>query len=394
MRILAIESSCDETAAAVVVDGRRVRSNVVASQAELHAETGGVVPEVAARAHLRQLIPVARRALRDAECGWDELDAIAATAGPGLPGALVVGLNAARGMAYARGLPLIPVDHIEGHVRANWLDADPPPLPAIALVVSGGHTELLLMTEAGTFERLGGTRDDAAGEAFDKVARLLGLGYPGGPEVSQLAATATERRFRLPRAWLRGNDDFSFSGLKTAVLHAVEARVESAGAPAAAEIAWAFEESVADVLSRKLVAAAEREGVASVLVAGGVAANRRIRERVRERSPLPVFIPPPALCTDNAAMIGAAADVHPEAMVAPEAALDIDPTPYRSRGLRPAPDASRLSLGSSRGGRRRGGAARRVDVDSGDQAGPPETGQTPQPPRSHQRSWRWSSPCA
>jgi N6-L-threonylcarbamoyladenine synthase len=332
MRILAIESSCDETAAAVVVDGRRVRSNVVASQAELHAETGGVVPEVAARAHLRQLIPVARRALRDAECGWDELDAIAATAGPGLPGALVVGLNAARGMAYARGLPLIPVDHIEGHVRANWLDADPPPLPAIALVVSGGHTELLLMTEAGTFERLGGTRDDAAGEAFDKVARLLGLGYPGGPEVSQLAATATERRFRLPRAWLRGNDDFSFSGLKTAVLHAVEARVESAGAPAAAEIAWAFEESVADVLSRKLVAAAEREGVASVLVAGGVAANRRIRERVRERSPLPVFIPPPALCTDNAAMIGAAADVHPEAMVAPEAALDIDPTPYRSRG--------------------------------------------------------------
>jgi N6-L-threonylcarbamoyladenine synthase len=332
MRILAIESSCDETAAAVVVDGRRVRSNVVASQAELHAETGGVVPEVAARAHLRQLIPVVRRALRDAECGWADLDAIAATAGPGLPGALVVGLNAARGMAYARGLPLIPVDHIEGHVRANWLDADPPPLPAVALVVSGGHTELLLMTENGALERLGGTRDDAAGEAFDKVARLLGLGYPGGPEVSRLAATATERRFRLPRAWLRGNDDFSFSGLKTAVLHAVEA----AEAPPAAEVAWAFEESVADVLSRKLVAAAEREGVASILVAGGVAANRRIRERVRERSPLPVFIPPPALCTDNAAMIGAAADVHPEAMVAPEAALDIDPTPYRSRVPRAA----------------------------------------------------------
>ena len=333
MNILAIESSCDETAAAVVADGRRIRSNVVASQSALHAETGGVVPEVAARAHLQVLAPVIRQALRDAECDWHDLDAIAATAGPGLPGALLVGLNAARGVAFARGLPFIPVDHIEGHVRANWLREDEPPLPALALVVSGGHSELLLMTEDGAFERLGGTRDDAAGEAFDKVARLLGLGYPGGPVVSQLALDATERRLRLPRAWLGGSDDFSFSGLKTAVLRMVEG-ADGDGAPPRAEVAWAFEESVADVLSKKTARVAAREGVASVLVAGGVAANRRIRALVNERSPVPVFIPPPELCTDNAAMIGAAAAVHPEQAVRPETAIDIDPTPYRSRTRR------------------------------------------------------------
>ena len=215
--LLAVESSCDETAAAVVVDGRRMLSNVVASQAELHSASGGVVPEVAARQHVRALVPVVRRALADAECSWDRIDAVAATAGPGLPGALIVGLNAARGIAYARGLPFIATDHIEGHVCANWLGPGEPPLPALALVVSGGHTELLLMRDHGDFERLGGTRDDAAGEAFDKVARLLGLGYPGGPPLSRLAATATDRTLKLPRAWLRGNDDYSFSGLKTAV---------------------------------------------------------------------------------------------------------------------------------------------------------------------------------
>jgi N6-L-threonylcarbamoyladenine synthase len=327
VNILAIESSCDETAAAVIADGRRIRSNVVASQAELHAETGGIVPEVAARAHLQVLTPIIRQALRDAECNWDDLDAVAATAGPGLPGALLVGLNAARGVAFARGLPFIPVDHIEGHVRANWLDSEPPPLPALALVVSGGHSELLLMTEAGTLERLGGTRDDAAGEAFDKVARLLGLGYPGGPVVSQLALEATDRTLRLPRAWLGDTDDFSFSGLKTAVLHTVQ----QDPAPPAAEVAWAFEESVADVLSKKAARIAEREGVASLLVAGGVAANRRIRELVRQRSRVPVFIPPPELCTDNAAMIGAAAAVHTDQAIRPEAPIDIDPTPYRSK---------------------------------------------------------------
>ena len=326
--ILALESSCDETAAAVVVDGRRMLSNVVASQTELHEITGGVVPEVAARQHLRAIVPVVRQALEDAECGWDRIDAIAATAGPGLPGALVVGLNAGRGLAFARGLPFIPTDHIEGHVSANWLgaigeDGVPPPLPALALVVSGGHTELLLMREDGRFRRLGGTRDDAAGEAFDKVARLLGLGYPGGPAVSALAAEAERHRFRLPRAWLRGTDDWSFSGLKTAVQRVLT----EADPPPLAQVADAFEESVADVLSAKTAFAAEREGVRSVLVAGGVAANPRLRARIRERvRGIPVFVPPPELCTDNAAMIAAAAARHLDAAVDPASALDIHST--------------------------------------------------------------------
>jgi len=324
-RILAIESSCDETAAAVVVDGRRALSSVVASQDQLHAATGGVVPEVAARQHLRAVLPVVREALRQAECGWDDLDAIAATAGPGLPGALVVGLNAARGVAYGRGLPLIPVDHIEGHVCANWLGAEEPPLPALALVVSGGHTELLLMEDHGRFRRLGGTRDDAAGEAFDKVARLLDLGYPGGPPLSALALTAQDRSLKLPRAWLRGSDDFSFSGLKTAVLRTVEGD----DAPPAAEVAWAFEQSVADVLSRKASRVAEREGVQALLVGGGVAANAELRRQLAERAQLPLFIPPPALCTDNAAMIGAAAFRHLDQATDPAGPLDIFTTAGR-----------------------------------------------------------------
>ncbi len=324
--ILAIESSCDETAAAVIVDGRLIRSNVVASQTALHAITGGVVPEVAARQHLRAVVPVVRQALADAGCDWDAIDYVAATAGPGLPGALVVGLNAARGIAFARGLPFIPVDHIEGHVCANWLEAGDddgqPPLPALALAVSGGHTELLLMEAHGRFRRLGGTRDDAAGEAFDKVARLLGLAYPGGPAISALARQAGRHRLRLPRAWLRGTDDWSFSGLKSAV----QRLVAEPGAPPIAQIADAVEESVADVLATKTAHAAEREGVACVLLAGGVAANARLRERMRQRSGVPVFIPPPALCTDNAAMIGAAAFRHLDAAVSPSAPLDVHAT--------------------------------------------------------------------
>ncbi len=340
VRILAIESSCDETAAAIVDGGWRIRANVVASQSDLHSTTGGVVPEVAARQHLRALVPVVRKALADAETTWSQIDYVAATRGPGLPGALIVGLNAARGLAFARGLPLIPADHIEGHVRAAWLrDAveGAPPLPALALVVSGGHTELLLVLEDGAFERVGATRDDAAGEAFDKVARLLGLPYPGGPPISALAAQATERRLRLPRAWLRGTDDFSFSGLKTATRQLLE----EPAPPAGAEVAWAFEESVCDVLSLKAVRAAERLEVRALIIAGGVAANARLRQRVRERAAavgLPVCIPPPALCTDNAAMIAAAAHEHLDAAVDAAAPLDILPTASRvgsrSRAMR------------------------------------------------------------
>lgn len=297
---------------------------MVASQVALHTVTGGVVPEVAARQHLRAIVPVVRQALADAECSWDRIDYVAATAGPGLPGALVVGLNAARGLAFARDLPFIPVDHIEGHVAANWLGDDgPPPLPALALVVSGGHTELLLIEAVGRFRRLGGTRDDAAGEAFDKVARLLGLGYPGGPLISRLAATAGRHRVRLPRAWLRGTDDWSFSGLKSAV----QRMVTAPDAPPLEQIADAFEESVADVLATKAARAADREGVASLLLAGGVAANGRLRARVRERAAgIPVFIPAPILCTDNAAMIGAAAYHHLDMAVSPSSALDVHST--------------------------------------------------------------------
>ena len=329
MRVLAIESSCDETAAAVVTDGQIIESNIVASQSELHAKYGGIVPEVAARAHLQSIIPVVRQALVDAHVGWEDLDAISATRGPGLPSALVVGFGAARGLACGLGLPFVPVDHIEGHVMANWLiqkqTLDLPNLPAVALVVSGGHTELLLVEEGPVFKRLGGTRDDAAGEAFDKVARLLGLSYPGGPEVSKAASNAVVKKMHFPRAWLRGTDDFSFSGLKTAVYRSVEELQNSD----INEIAWAFQESVVDVLSKKAVYAAEREGAQSLLLAGGVAANSRLREIVQDRSTIPVHIPPPSLCTDNAAMIAAATRI--EMAISSDSLIDIDPTPYRSR---------------------------------------------------------------
>ena len=329
MRVLAIESSCDETAAAIVTDGQIIESNIVASQSELHAKYGGIVPEVAARAHLQSIIPVVRQSLTDAHVEWGDLDAIAATRGPGLPSALVVGFGVARGLAFGLGLPLIPVDHIEGHVMANWLiqnqTLDLPDLPAVALVVSGGHTELLLVEDGPVFKRLGGTRDDAAGEAFDKVARLLGLSYPGGPEVSRAASNAAVRKMHFPRAWLRGTDDFSFSGLKTAVYRSVEELQN----PDINEIAWAFQESVVDVLSKKAIHVAEREGARSLLLAGGVAANMRLREIVQERSTVPVYIPPPFLCTDNAAMIAAA--VRIEMAIDPNRLIDIDPTPYRSR---------------------------------------------------------------
>ena len=330
MKLLAIESSCDETAAAVIEDGHRILSSVVASQVNDHARYGGVVPELASRQHLRHIQPVIEAALAESGVALDELDAVTGTRGPGLAGSLLVGYNAAKAIAYGCGLPFLGANHLEGHVYANWLTEGPPPrFPALCLVVSGGHTDLVLMREHGSFERIGGTRDDAAGEAFDKVARLLGLPYPGGPPISRAAAGATVRKLRLPRAWLGESDDFSFSGLKTAVLTIVQ----SEGAPPAAEIAWAFEESVVDVLSKKAARAAECEGVASLLVAGGVAANRRLRERVVERATVPVHVPPIALCTDNAAMIAAAAFRHLDDAVAPESALDIIPTAVR-RGRR------------------------------------------------------------
>ncbi|RMF30034.1 MAG: tRNA (adenosine(37)-N6)-threonylcarbamoyltransferase complex transferase subunit TsaD, partial [Chloroflexi bacterium] len=230
MRILAIETSCDETAAAVIEDGRRILSNVVASQIDLHARYGGVFPEMASRAHIEAIVPVIQEALAKAHVGWRDLHAVAVTRGPGLAGSLLVGVNAAKGIALGRDLPLLGINHLEGHIYAHWLEtesegaADPDALefPLLCLIVSGGHTELVLMQDHGRYRRLGGTRDDAAGEAFDKVGRLLGLPYPGGPAIERVARKGDPARLRFPRAWLEGSWDFSFSGLKTAVLRVVK----------------------------------------------------------------------------------------------------------------------------------------------------------------------------
>ncbi len=298
MKILGIETSCDETAAAVVEDGERILSNVIASQVDIHARYGGVVPEVASRQHILSIIPVIEEAISKTE--WGELSAIAATIGPGLSGSLIVGVNVAKAIAYSRSLPLIGVNHIEGHIYANWLSRpQKPDFPLLSLVVSGGHTELVLMKGHGDYLVLGKTRDDAVGEAFDKVARILGLGYPGGPAIERAAIGGNPSSYHLPRAWLKGSCDFSFSGLKTAVLRLVEARSDLP----VYDLASSFQEAVVDVLVTKTVDAARRYHVGQILLAGGVAANLRLREAMAQRSPLPLIIPEPLLCTDNAAMI-------------------------------------------------------------------------------------------
>jgi N6-L-threonylcarbamoyladenine synthase len=315
-RVLAIETSCDETGVAVVVGGRRLVSNQVATQIALHAETGGIVPEVAARQQLRWITPTLRAALDDAG-GWSQVDAIAVTYGPGLIGSLLVGVNVARALAAARDLPLVGINHIEGHIYANWLADVPaahplpaePPFPLVCLVVSGGHTQLVLMEDHGRYRLLGQTADDAAGEAFDKVGRLLGLPYPGGPAISA-AAEHAQPTLRFPRARTDGRYDFSFSGLKTAVLREVEG-YRRRGDPIPVDgLAAAFEEAVVDALARKTVAAATDHGAAAVALGGGVAANRALRATLRERLDahgLPLLVPRPEWCTDNGAMIGAAA---------------------------------------------------------------------------------------
>lgn len=358
LTILALETSCDETAAAVVRGGRSVLTNVVASQMDMHQRYGGVVPEIASRQHIISLAPVVEEALAALPGGWADLDAVAATHGPGLSGALLTGLNAAKAIAWQRGLPFVGVNHLEGHIYANWLlndgQAQPPQFPLVALVVSGGHTLLALLRGHGQYELLGQTRDDAVGEAFDKVARILGLGYPGGPAVERAAVRGTGAS-PLPRAWLRDSYDFSFSGLKTAVLHKVQERQEHSGrltkpssaerkrpaakppkteqpeAPApldaqfVAQIAHAFQESVVDVLATKAADAAQRYGASEILLAGGVAANGRLREELTRRARVPVRYPPLVLCTDNAAMIAAAAFYRFDASAQSVWGLDVVP---------------------------------------------------------------------
>ncbi|HZW04210.1 MAG TPA: tRNA (adenosine(37)-N6)-threonylcarbamoyltransferase complex transferase subunit TsaD [Anaerolineaceae bacterium] len=313
-RVLGIESSCDETAAAVVENGRVLLSNVVASQVEIHARYGGVFPEVASRQHIRTIYAVVEEALAQAHLSLNEIDAVAVTRGPGLAGSLVVGLNTAKGLALGSDLPLVGVNHLEGHIYSAWVykpDATQPPPPApefplLALLVSGGHTELNLMTDHLQYQRLGSTLDDAAGEAFDKVARLLNLPYPGGPSIQEAAKGGNPEAFHFPRARLEGTWDFSFSGLKTAVLRAVRALEDQNRKLPVADLAASFQAAVVDVLVSKTLAAAQTHKAKSVLVAGGVSANAALRETIKERSPLPVSIPPLYLCTDNAAMIAAA----------------------------------------------------------------------------------------
>jgi N6-L-threonylcarbamoyladenine synthase len=307
MRILGIETSCDETAIGVVEDGTRLVANIVSSQVDLHAEYGGVVPELASRKHVEAIIPVYDEALRRAGSSLDEVDAFAVTYGPGLAGALLVGVNFAKALAWATGSPLIPINHLEGHIYAAWLNNETGPrFPSLVLIVSGGHSDVVLMSGHGQYRRLGQTVDDAAGEAFDKVARLLGLGFPGGPAIDRLAREhGAARALTLPRARLEGDYDFSFSGLKTKVQRIV--RGEEGESPEAAELAAAFQESVVDSLVTKALAAARQHGAREIILSGGVAANSELRRVLAERSPVPVVVPPPALCTDNGAMIAACA---------------------------------------------------------------------------------------
>ncbi len=319
MLILGIETSCDETSAAIVADGRRVLSNVISSQCELHAPFGGVVPEIASRQHLLNLRPVVRQAFSDAGVTFGDVDAVAVTRGPGLIGALLAGVSFAKAFAFARGLPVIGVDHIEGHIRACYLDGPEPPHPALALVVSGGHTNLFLLADEGRYRLLGKTRDDAAGEAYDKLAKRLGLGYPGGPVLDRLASRGDPRRhlLSLPHFSDGARYDFSFSGLKTQVLRRIENLGIEPLAPGEApeeredirDLAAGFQSAVVRALSRAVLRALEEVEVQALLLSGGVAANSALRARFREigaERGLPVFLPTIALSTDNAAMIAAA----------------------------------------------------------------------------------------
>jgi len=385
MLVLGIESSCDETGAAIVQDGRYLRSNVVASQIEIHNRYGGVVPEVASRQQLASIIPVIETALEQSGCSWDEIDAVAATYGPGLAGSLLVGLTVGKTLALAHDIPFLGVNHLEAHIYANWLrkgevapseissdmcgylEGDPL-LPLLCLVVSGGHSELVLVREHGQYQLLGKTRDDAAGEAFDKVARILGLSYPGGPSIQHAAqeveeeyrqqhrpVTQARNAYRLPRAWIRGTYDFSFSGLKTAMLHLAEGATEPReegkqvsvytrmgeqptqnGTSKVDLLASSFQEAVVEVLAVKTRLAAQEYGIKQVVLAGGVAANARLRERLtQELAPLAVNLryPPIEFCTDNAAMIAGTAFFHLCRGERHDLTLDVQPNlslPFRN----------------------------------------------------------------
>lgn len=328
MNILGIESSCDETAAAVVRNGNELLSNVVHSQIDIHAQYGGVIPEVAARSHIEMINPVINKALSDASMTWDDIDGIAVTYAPGLIGSLLVGTLAARTLAITKNKPLYPIHHVEAHVYANFITKQKEPLnfnlpnqqpsfPLLALIVSGGHTQLALFKNHGDYTLLGQTQDDAVGEAFDKVAKILGLPYPGGPAIAEAAKQGNAKAYSLPKAKLAGEFDFSFSGLKTAVLRAVQAELgvgtdfpsfklaELLNDQIRADFAASFQHTAIETLVDKTVAAFNSHSPASVVIAGGVAANQELRQQLAQRLPVDIEYAPPALCTDNGAMIAA-----------------------------------------------------------------------------------------
>jgi N6-L-threonylcarbamoyladenine synthase len=337
--ILGIETSCDETSVAVVENGTHILSNIVASQINLHAQYGGVFPEVASRAHIQAIHHVAQEALTAANVTLAAIDAIAVTRGPGLAGSLLVGMNFAKGLALSRGLPLVGVNHLEGHVYSLFLIERETPVafPVLCLIVSGGHTEIVLITDHGAYTQLGSTIDDAAGEAFDKVARLLGLSYPGGPIIERTAREGDPTAYDFPRAMRGEGYDFSFSGLKTAVLRAVQPPHEGKRQPKAegmtpdqmrddvnvADVAASFQAAVVDVLVEKTIHAAEAHHVTELWIAGGVSANQALRGAMEAASPIPVRVPPLKLCVDNAAMIAAAGYFRYAAGYRDDLALDV-----------------------------------------------------------------------
>jgi len=331
-RILAIETSCDETACAVLENGRELLSSIVASQMDIHARYGGVFPEVASRQHVLSIIPVVEQTLDQSNLTLKDIDAIAVTRGPGLAGSLVVGMNMAKGLALGTNLPMIGVNHLEGHIYSSWIynagEAAPPEpqFPLMALLVSGGHTELNLMTDHLTYQRLGATLDDAAGEAFDKVARLLGLPYPGGPSVQRAAETGNPTRFKFPRAKLDNPYDFSFSGLKTAVLYEVNRLKKESSTLPVEDLAASFQATVVDILFKKTIQAARDQDAKEILVAGGVSANHPLRQAFQSQEEFKVHIPPFSLCTDNAAMIAAAGYYRYSFGHVSELDIDVQPT--------------------------------------------------------------------
>ncbi len=310
MLVLGIESSCDETAAAVVADGTSLLSNVIASQIDVHEKFGGVVPEIASRKHIEVIIQVVEEALDEAGVTLDDIDGIAGTRGPGLIGSLLVGLSVAKSMAFMRGIPFVGVNHIEGHIAAIFLTETRPQFPFVALVVSGGHTNIYLVEDFGSFRTLGQTRDDAAGEAFDKGAKMLGLGYPGGVVIDRLSKGGNTAFVKFPRS-MKGSPDFSFSGLKTSLLYYIKKRETPITADELPHIAASYQDAIVDVLVEKTLRAAEEFSLSRVVIAGGVAANSRLREVFCERAGkrgVELFVPPPVLCTDNAAMIAVVGD--------------------------------------------------------------------------------------